>query len=154
MTPVSQIPLKKTSAGRTSVPVPRQSTDATTTAPTTAPRRRRVLRYGAAGLATIGLGTALGLGAMNAIDGGARSDDMTALQSDVATLQNQVSGLRVELIRRDAGYSLDREHLAQAPTPADYGYSLDREHLAQAPTPADYGYSVEREHLAQAPTVP
>ena len=62
-------------------------------------------------------------------------------------------------------YSLEREHLAQAPggfaaVPGTFSnaYSLEREHLAQAPggfaaVPGTFSnaYSLQREHLAQAP---
>jgi hypothetical protein len=134
VTPVSQIPLKETSARKAGVPIPRQTVEVAATGRTSRRERGRVLRYAALGLATVGIGTALGLGAVNALDTGSLQSDVTALRTDVTTLQDQVSGLRVELARRDYGYSVEREHLAQAPTAADYGYSVEREHLAQAPT--------------------
>jgi hypothetical protein len=85
----------------------------------------------AAILLAFGVGLAIGLFVMNG-DIDSLQDDVASLQTDLGAAQSQLGELRTDVIMLKSGYSLEREHLAQAPgTPLSLG-NLN-EHLAQAP---------------------
>jgi hypothetical protein len=85
----------------------------------------------AAVLLAFGVGLGIGLFVMNG-DIDSLQDDVASLQTDLGAAQDQLGDLRTDVIMLQSGYSLEREHLAQAPeTPLSLG-NLN-EHLAQAP---------------------
>jgi hypothetical protein len=102
-----------------------------TAGPTTGkPTWHKVVRWSAVGLAGVGVGVALGMGAVNTSDVDGLRSDVSTLQSDLATTQARLHSVNLQLIEARSGYSLAGEHLAQAPA---LSLGLQNEHLAQAP---------------------
>ncbi|HEU4913321.1 MAG TPA: hypothetical protein VFV76_15640 [Actinomycetes bacterium] len=97
--------------------------------PEARPTWPKVVRWTAVGLAGIGVGAALGLGAVNSNDVDSLRSDVSTLQSELTVAQDTINGLRADLIGERSGYSLEREHLAQKPV----SYKFVYEHLARAP---------------------
>ena len=86
----------------------------------------------AAVLLAFGVGLAIGLFVVNGeID--SLQDDVASLQTDLQVAQDQIGDLRMDVIMLESGYSLEREHLAQAPDTGTVSLGNLNEHLAQAP---------------------
>ena len=102
--------------------------------PVTPVRKARIwprIVAAAAVLLAFGVGLGIGLFVMNG-DIDSLQDDVASLQTDLGAAQDQLGDLRTDVIMLQSGYSLEREHLAQAPeTPLSLGNQ--NEHLAQAP---------------------
>ncbi len=81
-------------------------------------------------LVALAAGVVAGLAINNSAIDDLRSD-VESLQVDLQATREQLTDVRLDLLAQTSGYSLDREHLAQA---YDTGLSLGmiKEHLAQA----------------------
>jgi predicted PurR-regulated permease PerM len=104
-------------------------------APPVAPVRKAKIWPRIVAVAAVLLAFAVGLGiGLFVVNGDIDSlqDDVASLQTDLRAAQDQLGDLRTDVITLRSGYSLEREHLAQAPgAPISLG-NLN-EHLAQAP---------------------
>lgn len=88
---------------------------AATTHVTTARRARFWLWIAgvAAALIAVGVGVLIGL-TLNSGEIESTQADVASLQTDMLRAQEEVSGLRLDMVMLKSGYSLEREHLAQA----------------------------------------
>jgi hypothetical protein len=99
-----------------------------TVAPPVAPAKKTAIWpwvVAAAALLLLGLGLLFGYTTL--------SSDIEALKDDVASLEADVGTLNSDLVWLESGYSLTREHLAQAPAEASLSLGAVNEHLAQTP---------------------
>lgn len=122
MTVLQEPPMREVTAQQTVAP------------PVTPVRKAKIwprIVAAAAVLLAFGVGLAIGLFVMNG-DIDSVQDDVASLQTDLGAAQDQIGDLRTDVIMLEAGYSLVREHVAQAPEPPLSLGNLN-EHLAQAP---------------------
>lgn len=118
----------------TEAPLKERTVQPTVTRPLTPVKKTKIwprLVGGAAALLVFGLGLGAGL-AVNNGDIDALRDDVAALQIDLQTARDQLSDVRTDVIMLRSGYSLEREHTAQAPE-LSLSLGMLKEHLAQAP---------------------
>jgi hypothetical protein len=103
-------------------------------APAVTPARETRLWPRILAVAVVLIALAAGVVAGLAINNGAIDDlraDVESLEVDLQATRDQLTDVRLDLLAETSGYSLEREHLAQA---YDTGLSLGmiKEHLAQA----------------------